>query len=992
MQTIFRKKLYLSTLLLVVIALIGAGLFQGEALAALGFGGSRTSLAAINNPAACTVVTGSVTCDLYATTGTLTLPDSTVVDIWGFSDTSTGSAQLPGPTIIATEGDAVTITLHNNLAEDTALIFPGQAMIPDTVGVAAYDGITVQSKTYTFEATNPGTYLYEAGLLPNAARQVAMGMFGALVVRPASGVNHAYDAASAFDVEALVLLSEIDPDLNANPAGFDMRDFSPQYRLINGKAYPDTAEIVALAENRVLLRYVNAGIQQHTMGLLGMDQELIARDASLRPYPQRELAESIGPGRTADAIVTVPTEAGTAGDSFYTLYDTSMLLHNNDAAGFGGIMTFIIVTDGGGPPPTGPTTNSVSLSTYKAVSSIGILVSADISSDANIAEFLIDTQTGPGTTMTYNTVSGNWEGTISSDLPHGDHTVYVHGSDLTTWGAFNFAVLHIDKLGPVTSSITLAPNPSAGNVPVAISATGNDTTTGNSNIAAAEYFIGTPGLDGSTCTPDCNMNVNVAAPIASLDGTIAAGLLEGAHTIYVHSKDSFGHWGAFATTTLAVDQTGPETSNVTADPNPNNGALPYSPTIFAVRVDATLSDPLAPETNGVSSTIQQAEGFIDTIGADGEGFPLSPRDGLFNETVEDAYVYIPLSTINTLAEGTHPIWIHGQDTSGNWGDAVAVDLLIVKTSPTVYNVVANPNPTAGAVNVTLTATAAGPGTDITMAEFYIDIDPDEGNGTLMTVTANGAVWDLSATVNVSGLIAGDHTLFVRARDAAGNWSQTDNVIVTVETADAIFADSFETDFSPWSALTGNVAVTTAAAMDGMYGMEVTIAGNTPGYVTDLSPVLEPSYHARFYFNPNGTLTGNTQQDIFVGQDANGTDIFKIQFRRRNQGGGTYQVQGEMLVTLPNGKTSMQATSWYVINNNAANWIEIAWSSSPNASFDLFINDIGTPQETLNGDTSAYLLEEVWLGPSAGLVNNASGTMYFDAFESTRTSLIGPFVP
>ena len=37
-------------------------------------------------------------------------------------------------------------------------------MVPDLTGVAA-GGTT----TYTFTATPPGTYLYEAGLLPNAS-------------------------------------------------------------------------------------------------------------------------------------------------------------------------------------------------------------------------------------------------------------------------------------------------------------------------------------------------------------------------------------------------------------------------------------------------------------------------------------------------------------------------------------------------------------------------------------------------------------------------------------------------------------------------------------------------------------------------------------------------------------------------------------------------------------------------------------------------------
>ena len=656
--------------------------------------------AAIDNPAACTVAAGSVACDLYATTGTLTMPDSTIVPIWGYSDTMGGPAQLPGPTIIANVGDTVSITLHNNLGQDTALLFPGQAMIPDLAGVA--DG---GSKLYSFTPTDPGTYLYEAGLLPNAARQVAMGMFGALVVRPAQdGTSYEFpigsgnfytqftysdgDGSTGYNDEALLVLSEIDPALNANPTGFDMRDYWPQYRLINGKAYPDTAEIPTAAGNRVLLRYVNAGIQQHTMGLLGMGQELIARDASLRPYPQRELTESVGPGRTADAIVTVPASAGTNAETHYALYDASLLLNNN-GVGFGGMLTFLTVTDGT-PPGTGPTTGPVTLAPNPADGSVDVALSATISGPLSItnAEYFVDATGADGTGCAIPVGANTGSVTASTTIPaaagatppcvdlatltHGDHTIYVHGSD-GTWGAFNFAVLHLDKLGPATSGITLAPNPSDGILDVAVSATGNDSATGNSDIAAAEYFIDATGADGTGTA----MTVNVTAPIASLAGTIDAatmgGLAEGAHTVYVHSMDSFGQWGDFAEATLAVDKTGPTTSDIVADPNPNNGSTPYSPTVFAVRVDATITDG--------ASNIARAEGFINTIGADGSGFPLSPADGLFNETVEDAYVFIPIPTISALGVGTHQIYVHAQDASGNWGATDFVDFVIETDIP-----------------------------------------------------------------------------------------------------------------------------------------------------------------------------------------------------------------------------------------------------------------------------------------------------------------------
>jgi len=41
------------------------------------------------------------------------------------------------------------------------------------------------SATYSFVATHPGTFVYESGTNPDV--QVPMGLFGALVVRPAAG-------------------------------------------------------------------------------------------------------------------------------------------------------------------------------------------------------------------------------------------------------------------------------------------------------------------------------------------------------------------------------------------------------------------------------------------------------------------------------------------------------------------------------------------------------------------------------------------------------------------------------------------------------------------------------------------------------------------------------------------------------------------------------------------------------------------------------------
>jgi hypothetical protein len=177
--------------------------------------------------------------------------------------------------------------------------------------------------------------------------------------------------------------------------------------------------------------------------------------------------------------------------------------------------------------------------------------------------------------------------------------------------------------------------------------------------------------------------VNYTEPIASLDANLVTDALGGGeHLVSIRARDSRGHWGPYATAVLKLDKEGPTTLSVNVDPK-----IPYNPSVFAMRVDATLED-LSP-TLGVTSTIQWAEGYIicdsDTTPEEcrhrlpplpGEGFPLSPRDGMFDTSLEEAYAYIPMPTVNALGAGDHEIWVRAQDASGNWGAAVAGSLVI----------------------------------------------------------------------------------------------------------------------------------------------------------------------------------------------------------------------------------------------------------------------------------------------------------------------------
>jgi hypothetical protein len=85
------------------------------------------------------------------------------------------------------------------------------------------------------------------------------------------------------------------------------------------------------------------------------------------------------------------------------------------------------------------------------------------------------------------------------------------------------------------------------------------------------------------------------------------------------------------------------------------------------------------------------------------------------------------------------------------------------------------------VAVALTAEATDASSDVVMAEWFADVDPGVGNGTAMSVTWNGTtlVWDLAGTIDALGWVPGDYTIFVRARDAAGNWSAAESILLNV---------------------------------------------------------------------------------------------------------------------------------------------------------------------------------------------------------------------
>jgi FtsP/CotA-like multicopper oxidase with cupredoxin domain len=246
------------------------------------------------------------TFNLTAQRAFITQPDGSAVYSWGYgcdgvpsgfapsaiAGASCSPMQVPGPTLIVTEGQAVSVKLTNNLpavAGNTSILFPGFNVTTSggVQGLLTQEAVPGGSVTYNFTATTAGTRAYYSGTQGDL--QVEMGLYGAIIVLPASipvacttGVHAsnvqaqsanqvhqdaeknfrlaaaAYNHPQAcYDREYLFQFSEIDPRIHREaelvatclpggpvPCPTNMNTvatepYVPAYFMINGRSMPD---------------------------------------------------------------------------------------------------------------------------------------------------------------------------------------------------------------------------------------------------------------------------------------------------------------------------------------------------------------------------------------------------------------------------------------------------------------------------------------------------------------------------------------------------------------------------------------------------------------------------------------------------------------------------------------------------------------------------------------------------------------------------------
>jgi FtsP/CotA-like multicopper oxidase with cupredoxin domain len=312
-----------------------------------------------------------------------------------------GLVQASAPLLYAQQGGDLRIILTNlgfatrpDLTDGHTVHFHG---FPNAI--PAFDGVPElsigvpygRSYTYFYRPRDPGTYMYHCHF--EDVEHVSMGMTGVVFVRPTLGANYVYnDASTVFNREFAMFLSEIWTQERWEAAHIqehDWSDYEPDYWLINGRVFPDTLEpngdpmvtparpelqyqpisslVQCNSDDRVLLRFVNLGFQQHAMRADGLTFDVVGKDAKfLGPtpaqttppapaYPDRRYQTDtilIAPGESYDVIFTAPrVDTPTT----YLLYNRKLAYLNNGGEPYGGQMTEVRVFPAGTlQPQTAP--------------------------------------------------------------------------------------------------------------------------------------------------------------------------------------------------------------------------------------------------------------------------------------------------------------------------------------------------------------------------------------------------------------------------------------------------------------------------------------------------------------------------------------------------------------------------------------------------------------------------------------------------------------
>jgi FtsP/CotA-like multicopper oxidase with cupredoxin domain len=290
--------------------------------------------------------------ELHVTESTHRLQNGSLYKVWAYN------GQVPGPVLVAREGDWVRIRLINETSVFHTIHSHGLHLPQRMDGVPHDHGLPADNKshdhqkespdeampksvppgesfTYEYIARPAGTHWYHCHVDTN--EHLNRGMAGALIVLPRI-------PEPKVDYDLLMVLQEWDSRYAKSGQPGNPRELSNyDFFTMNGKSYPETPQIQVELGKIIRIRLINAGSLMHSMHLHGLSFLVTHKDGFPLAEPMEMDTVAIGPGERIDIIIF----ANNPGEWPFHCHTAA---HQTNAGLYpGGMMTHLKIGDVGSP-------------------------------------------------------------------------------------------------------------------------------------------------------------------------------------------------------------------------------------------------------------------------------------------------------------------------------------------------------------------------------------------------------------------------------------------------------------------------------------------------------------------------------------------------------------------------------------------------------------------------------------------------------------------